>query len=92
MNLFGLTVFENKNIQDVIIQSPANYNITEIVSRNNNGSYDINASGTDSGFTRKIQINQLNTDEMKASSIVSWTQGSGSYSITFSEDLFNWIQ
>jgi Tfp pilus assembly protein PilV len=50
------------------------------------------ASGVDSGFIRKIQITTISPDEIKISSNVSWKQGSGNYNITFSEDLFNWIQ
>src|SRR3990172_9504183 len=49
-------------------------------------------SGTNSGFTRKIQISQPDGNQTKISSTVSWTQGSGVYSTTFSESLFNWVQ
>jgi type II secretory pathway pseudopilin PulG len=45
-----------------------------------------------SGFSRKIQINQINANETEVFSTVYWTQGSGNYSVTFSEDLFNWVQ
>ncbi len=45
-----------------------------------------------SGFNRTLSksINALGPDEVKVFSSVSWTQGSGNYSITFSENLFNW--
>jgi hypothetical protein len=33
-----------------------------------------------------------NADEVRILSTVSWTQGSGSYSVTFSENLFNWVE
>lgn len=46
----------------------------------------------DPKFTREININVLNGDEVSISSSVSWMQGSGSYTITFSEHLFNWYQ
>jgi type II secretory pathway pseudopilin PulG len=49
-------------------------------------------SGTNSGFIRKIQINPINTDEIRVFSTITWTQGSGSHDITFSEDLFNWVE
>ena len=46
------------------------------------------------GFTRTISANttSFGTNEVKISSNVSWKQGSSNYNITFSEDLFNWIQ
>lgn len=31
-------------------------------------------------------------DEVRIFSKVEWTQGTGNYSVTFSEDLFNWIE
>jgi Tfp pilus assembly protein PilV len=43
-------------------------------------------------FTRTIQMTTLNSDEVTISSTVSWAQGSGNYNITFSENLFNWIE
>lgn len=49
-------------------------------------------SGTDSYFKRKIKINTVSADETKVSSTVYWTQGSGTYQITFSENLFNWME
>src|SRR3972149_3223188 len=45
-----------------------------------------------SGCPRKIQISQPDGNQTKISSTVSWTQGSGVYSTTFSESLFNWVQ
>lgn len=50
------------------------------------------ALGTDSSFIRKIQIIEVNANETKVFSTVSWTQDSGSYNIVFSENLFNWIE
>lgn len=50
------------------------------------------ASGVDSGFSRKITTYAINPDQTKVSSTVSWMQGSGTYSITFSEVLFNWVE
>lgn len=39
MNLFGLASLENKNITDVIVQTPADYNVTELGKRNADGTY-----------------------------------------------------
>jgi len=45
-------------------------------------------------FSREVWLDKsgLGQDEVKIYSRVSWTQGSGNYSITFSENLFNWIE
>jgi len=59
----------------------------------NNGRYNY-SSGTNSGFTRKIRMETVpgGSDEKKISSTVFWTQNSGNYSITFSENLYNWVE
>ena len=49
-------------------------------------------SGVNSGFTRKIKITQVSGNETKIASTVYWTQGSGAYSITLSESLYNWVE
>ncbi len=54
------------------------------------GKYDF--SGTASGFKRKIDVTTISSDEIKITSTVFWTQGSGNYNITFSENLFNWVE
>ena len=43
-------------------------------------------------FTRQLSKVVVSSNEMKIFSTVSWTQGSGSYQITFSENLFNWVE
>ncbi len=45
-----------------------------------------------SNFTRttSIDISNFGTNEVKITSTVSWRQGSGVYSVVFSENLFNW--
>lgn len=53
------------------------------------GTYGYGGS-TDSGFSRKITVT-IGTNEVKIISTVSWTQGSGPQSITFSEYLYNWV-
>lgn len=45
-----------------------------------------------SGFSRENTASVVNPNEVKISSRVSWTQGSGNYNIVFSENLFNWIE
>lgn len=57
-----------------------------------NGNYNTDLSGADSGFVRKIWMTTIGADEVRIFSNVSWTQNSSSYSITFSEDLFNWTE
>jgi type II secretory pathway pseudopilin PulG len=60
----------------------------------NNGNYNANSLNiTDSGFVRKIWVTATGSpDEIKVSSSVIWAQGSGTYNVIFSEDLFNWVQ
>jgi len=48
-------------------------------------------SGNYSGFVRKIWTEQ-GANEVKIFSETSWKQDSGDYKVTFSENLFNWIQ
>ncbi len=43
----------------------------------------------DSTFTRTITKTKISDDEVTITSKVNWVQGSGTYSISFSEDLFN---
>lgn len=52
------------------------------------------SGSTDSGFTRTIRMKKVGSgqDEVRILSTVSWTQGSGPFSITFSENLYNWIE
>ncbi len=57
------------------------------------GKYDYaSVSGVDSGLSRKISITQIDANEIQISSTVYWQQGSGSYNITFTEHLFNWVE
>lgn len=50
------------------------------------------ATGSITDLVRKIRITNTNNDEMRVVSTVSWTQGSGTYEITLSANLFNWTQ
>lgn len=47
---------------------------------------------SDSSFTRTVTKNPVNNDEVQIISKVEWKQGSGNYNITFSENLFNWVE
>jgi prepilin-type N-terminal cleavage/methylation domain-containing protein len=61
----------------------------------NNGVYNDTSSGVDSGFSRRIWFtvnNAYGSDDINIYSEVDWKQGSTQKSITFSEDLFNWVQ
>lgn len=57
-----------------------------------NGNYNTNLLGDDSGFTRKIRVDTINQDQLRIFSTVSWSQDSGEHSVVFSEDLFNWAE
>jgi len=57
-----------------------------------NGNYSYNLTGENSGFERKIWVDLINPNEFKIYSSVSWRQGSGNYEVTFSENLYNWIE
>lgn len=46
----------------------------------------------DTNFSREIRKIGIGADEVTITSIVTWTQGARNYSITFSENLFNWIE
>src|SRR5258708_30071470 len=50
------------------------------------------STGSTCGFTRKIQATIINANETKIMSTVFWVQGSGTYSTSFSESLFKWVE
>jgi len=50
------------------------------------------ASGTNSGFTRKITMTLITADDVRVSSTVSWSQGTTNYNTVLTEDLFNWVE
>ena len=58
------------------------------------GKYGYDTPGVNSGFIRKIRMTttESNINEVKIFSSVSWKQGSGTYSVTLSENLFNWVE
>ena len=64
-------------------------NINDLETNNPSPSID------DANFSRlitKTPVPENPDNEVKIISTVSWTQGSGTYNITFSENLFNWIE
>lgn len=58
----------------------------------NNGNYNTNVSGSDSGFVRNIRMDLISADEIKIYSTVSWTHNGQSFNITLVNDLFNWTE
>lgn len=53
---------------------------------------DITPSNNVSGFTRTVTKTAVNTNEVKVTSEVEWTQKSGTFNITLTENLFNWVE
>jgi Tfp pilus assembly protein PilV len=51
-------------------------------------------TGTPTSYVRKISVISPfgSSDAAKVTSTVTWTQGSGNYSITFSDVFYNWIE
>jgi prepilin-type N-terminal cleavage/methylation domain-containing protein len=50
------------------------------------------ATGTNSRLIRKINMNVISANEIKVLSTVYWIQGSGTYNMVLSENLFNWVE
>lgn len=55
------------------------------------GKYIHDLSKPDSGYKRKITIKNMDNDEIKIISTVSFVQNGKTYKISFSEHLFNWV-
>lgn len=55
-------------------------------------SYTYVSGGSPSGFIRRINKKQISTDEMEVTSTVFWSQGSGDYEVSFSDNFFNWTK
>lgn len=57
------------------------------------GKYGYTLGGADTGYVRRIRIlEEPSDDEIKIATTVFWEQGSGTYSMTFSESVFNWVE
>ena len=62
----------------------------ELLYNANTGKYSY-VGGSPSGYVRKIKYSTVSANEIKVTSTVSWTQKSSSYSISFSENIFLWL-
>lgn len=49
-------------------------------------------SGTATDYIRDVFVQEITPDEIRIFSTVHWKQKSADFSVTFSEDLFNWVQ
>ncbi|MEK7071408.1 MAG: prepilin-type N-terminal cleavage/methylation domain-containing protein [Patescibacteria group bacterium] len=75
-----------------IVITPCGTNCPTMLYDATTGKYNY-TTGTSSGYIRKIWITPANPiNETKVVSKVSWTQGSGTYNIIFSANLFNWVE
>lgn len=89
---FGdLSDFSNSSQTTALAMTPCGATCPALLYDSTNGKYNY-TTGASSGFIRKITTSHLNADETKIYSTVYWTQGSGSYNITFSENLSNWVE
>jgi len=72
--------------------SPCSGNTCELYL--NQGVYSIDHStGGDSGFARKVWMTVVDANkEVKIFSEIDWKQGSNTSTITFSENLFEWVE
>jgi type II secretory pathway pseudopilin PulG len=77
--------------QNGLISCGENPKCAPLLYNSSNGKYNY-TSGIDSGFSRRIDADPISRYEIKISSTVFWSQGSGNYSVTFSENLYNWIE
>lgn len=68
------------------------HNQCKIYINDTSGYYNTDSVGSSTGFVRTIQMTPINTNEVKISSTVSWVQKSGNFKVSFSENLFNWVE
>ncbi len=64
--------------------SPMNYMSTS--------GYGYDPSGTVTDYVREIKAEQITANEIRVFSTVHWQQKSADFSVTFSENLFEWVQ
>jgi len=64
-----------------------------ILYNSNNGKFGY-TTGTSSGMLREIRVDPVagTSDEIKITSTVFWNQGSGTYKVSFTENLYNWLE
>ncbi len=58
----------------------------------NSDGYNYDTIGAPTDFVRDIGVVRTTADELRVFSTVHWRQKSQSYSVTFSESLFNWVE
>jgi type II secretory pathway pseudopilin PulG len=80
-----------RNTRDTYVLYPNSGNDWDSFKADYMGEADYPAT-PDFPFHRHSTMSQININEVKVSYTVSWSQGSGNYSITLSEFLFNWIE
>ncbi len=85
----GIECIRNKR-DNYVLYPDSTHDWSKFVALNVNS---ITCPSIDSGFTRtisKVGVGASPFDEVKIISDVFWTQGSGTYHIIFSGNLFNW--
>lgn len=80
----------NQPITNIAV-NPCGSNCPQLLFNSVNGEYNY-TTGSNSGFIREIHANTVSGDEMEISVTVFWTQESGTYSVTLSENLYNWVE
>ncbi|MDE2399613.1 MAG: prepilin-type N-terminal cleavage/methylation domain-containing protein [Patescibacteria group bacterium] len=96
----GIEYIRNLRDNDVLYSSvPPNNNWNTFKARFNPTTHFITTDNSPSianfpGFTRTLQMTPISgtTDEVTIFSTVTWTQGSGQQSVTFAENLYNWVE
>ena len=85
----GIEYIRNMRDNAVLYTSGGNWN-----SFRNTPNINYPVTADFAGFSREVWLdkNGLGQDEVKIFSKVEWTQGSGTFSVVFSENLFNWIE
>lgn len=83
-----------RNIRDnyVLYPDPPSQSWNGFRTMNPDDFSNIACPATPEGFTRTLSKNIIGPDEVKVFSKVEWTQASGTPNITFSGNLFNWVE
>lgn len=76
----------------VAINGCGNTGCPPLIYNASTGKYNYVAGGTTTSFRRKINAYLIGPGEMKILSTVSFTHKSTTYSVTISENLFNWAE
>jgi prepilin-type N-terminal cleavage/methylation domain-containing protein len=78
-------------IDEIVITKCPDSGCPNLLYNANTGKYGY-TSGSDSGFSIKIQMDAIASNETEISSKVSWTQGTKAQSTAFTVSLFNWVK